>query len=146
MGFNPDPNKQAQEVIFSRKLQKSVYPPLHFNNIAVAQSTTQKHLGMILDVKLGFQVHLKNIYSNVNKAIGLLRKLNNTLPRLPLLTIYKSFIRPHLDYGGVIYDQAYSFHQKIESVQYSSALAITGAIRGTSKEKLSHELARSRIP
>ena len=61
---------------------------------------------------------------------------------MPLLTIYKSFIRPHLDYGDVIYDQAYtaSFHQKIESVQYNSALAITGTIRGTSKEKLYHEL------
>ena len=74
--------------------------------------------------------------------MGLLGKLHNTLPRLPLLTIYKSFIRPHLDYGDVIYDQAYTalFHQKIESVQYNSALAITGAVRGTSKEKLYHEL------
>ena len=67
------------------------------------------------------------MYSKVNKAIGLLRKLYNSLPRLPLLTIYKSFIRPQLDYGGAIYDQAYtgSFHQKIQSVQYNSALAIT---------------------
>ena len=74
--------------------------------------------------------------------MGLLCKLHNTLPRLPLLTIYKSFIRPHLDYGDVIYDQAYtaSFHQKIESVQYKSALAITGTIRRTSKEKLCYEL------
>ena len=40
INFNPDSSKQAQEVIFSRKLQKSVYPPLHFNNIAVTQSTT----------------------------------------------------------------------------------------------------------
>ena len=39
MSFNPDPSKQTQEVIFSRKLQKLVYPPLHFNNIAVTQST-----------------------------------------------------------------------------------------------------------
>ena len=95
-----------------------------------------------MDVKLDFQGHLKNIYNKVNKTIGLLRNLNNTLTTLPLLTIYKSFNRPHLDYGGVIYDQAYtaSFHQKIESVQYNSALAITGAIRGTSKEKLYHEL------
>ena len=77
-----------------------------------------------------------------NHEIGLLRKLNNALPRLPLLTIYKSFIRSHLDYGDIIYGQAYaaSFHRKIESVQYNSALAITGAIRGTSKEKLYHEL------
>ena len=97
---------------------------------------------MILDVKLDFQGQLKNIYSKVNKTIGLLRKLNNTLPGLPLPTIYKSFIRPHLDYGDVIYDQGYtaSFQKKIESVQYNSALAVTGAIRGTSKEKLYHEL------
>ena len=142
MSFNPDPSKQAQEVIFSCKLQKSIYPPLHFNNIAVTQSTTQKHLGILLDVQLDFQGHLKNIYSKVNKTIGLLRKLHNTLPRLPLLTIYKSFIRPHLDYSDIIYVQAYTalFHQKIESVQYNSALAITGAIRGTSKEKIYHEL------
>ena len=109
MSFNPDPSKQAQEVIF-HKLQKSVYPPLHFNNIAVAQSTSQKHLGMILDVKLDFQGHLKNIYSKVNKTIALLCKFNNTLPRLPLLIIYKSFIRPHIDYGDVIYDKHIQLH------------------------------------
>ena len=62
--------------------------------------------------------------------------------RLLLITIYKSFIRPHLDHGDVIYDQAYtsSFHQKIESVHDNSALVITGAMRGPSKEKLYHEL------
>ena len=83
-----------------------------------------------------------NIYSIVNKTIGPFRKLYSALSRLSLLAIYKSFIRPHLDYGDIIYDQAYtaSFHQKIESVQYNSALAITGAIRGTSKEKLYQEL------
>ena len=102
MSLNSDPSKQTQEVIFSRNLQKLFYPPLHFNNIAVTQSRTKKHLGMILGVKLDFQGHLKNIYSKVNKTIGLLRKLHNTLPRLPLLTICKSFIRPHLDYGDVI--------------------------------------------
>ena len=59
-----------------------------------------------------------------------------------MLAIYKSFIRPHLDYGDIIYDQAYNvlFHQKLESIQYNSALAITGAIRGTSTEKLYNEL------
>ena len=61
---------------------------------------------------------------------------------MPLLRIYKSFIRPHLDDGEIIYDQAYtaSFHQNIESVQYNSALAITGARRGTSNAKLYQEL------
>ena len=89
---------------------------------------------MFLGTKLDFQGYLKSIFNKVNKTIGLLRKLRNILPRLPLLTIYKSFIRPHLDYGDIIYEQAYvSFHQKLESIQYNSALAITGAIRGTSE-------------
>ena len=94
---------------------------------------------MFLVTKLDFQGHVKN---NVNKTTSLLRKLHNTLPRLPLLTICKSIIRPHLDYGDIIYDQAYnvSFHQKLESIQYNSALAITDAKGGTSTEKLYNEL------
>ena len=44
MSFNPDPNKQAQEVIFSRKIKKSAQPPLIFGNSIVIQLITQKHL------------------------------------------------------------------------------------------------------
>ena len=64
------------------------------------------------------------------------------LPRQVLVFIYKSFIRPHLDYGDVLYDQAFnnSFHAKMESIQYNACLAITGAIRGTSREKIYQEL------
>ena len=55
-----------------------------------------------------------------------------------MLTIYKTFLRPHLDYGDVIYDCAFneSFQNKLDHVQYNAALAITGAIRGSSREKL----------
>ena len=58
------------------------------------------------------------------------------------MTIYKSFIWPHLDYDDVIYNRASndSFHQNLESLQYSAAIAITGAIRGTSSEKLLQEI------
>ena len=64
------------------------------------------------------------------------------LPRSSLLTIYKSFVRPHLDDGDVIYDQPNNsrLSDKIETVRWNAALAITGAIRGTSKEKSYQEL------
>ena len=76
---------------------------------------------MILDTKLNFQEHLKNILNKVNENMELLRKLQNILSRGQLLTIYKSYIRPCLDYGDVIYDQYYnnSFHQKLEPIQYN---------------------------
>ena len=74
--------------------------------------------------------------------MGLLRKLQASLPRQSLVTVYKAFIRPHLDYRDIIYDQAYkeSFHQKMESSQCNFALAITGVISGTSRKKLYQEL------
>ena len=118
MKFNPDPNKQAQEVNFSRKINKINHPPLLFNQNLVRLSSSEKQLGMVLDTKLDFNLHLKNIQSKVNKTIGLLRKLQNFLPRESLITIYKSFISPHLDYRDTIYDRAYNslFHQNIKSI------------------------------
>ena len=64
------------------------------------------------------------------------------LPRQALITIYKSYIWPHLDCGDTIYDRTFnsSFHQNIESIQCNDALAITGAIRETLKEKIYQKL------
>ena len=68
-------------------------------------------------------------------------RLQSALPRITLVTIYKAFVRPHMDYGDILYDQAFnnSFHDRRESIQ--ACLAITGAIRGTSREKLYQELS-----
>ena len=87
MSFNPDCNKQAQEVIFSRKLNKPNHPSLNFNNIIVIQSANHNHLGMVLDTKLDFQEHLKDKLSKISKTIGLLRQLQKILTRAPLLAI-----------------------------------------------------------
>ena len=108
----------------------------------VARTTCQKHLGLYLDEKLSFYDHINAKISKANKGIGIIKRLLNTLPRNSLLTIYKSFIRPHLDYCDIIYDQPNneSFCTKIERIQYNAALAITGAIKGTSQTKLYKEL------
>ena len=58
MNFNPNPTKQAQEVIFSHKTKKLPHPLLVFNNANVTQTIHQKHLGIILDSKLTFVNHL----------------------------------------------------------------------------------------
>ena len=148
MNFNPDRTKQAQQAIFSLKAKEIYHPPLVFNNSCVSQSSSQKHRGVILETKLVLNEHLKMVSLKINKTLGILRKLQNLLPRSALITIYKAFIRPHLDYGDILYDQAMiilydqsnmSFHQKLQSVQYNACLAIPGAIQDTSKEKLGLE-------
>ena len=84
---------------------------------------------------------IKNL-KKCNKLIGLIRKLSVNVSRNALLTIYKSFIRPHLDYGDILYHKSENenFQNKLEKVQYRACLAITCAIQGTSREKLYGEL------
>ena len=115
---------------------------LVFNNNNVLQASSQKHLGVILDVKLTFDEHLNNVLNKVNKTIGLLRKLQNLLSRSTLITICKAFIRPRLDYGDILFDQTYngSFHEKLESIQYNVCLALTEKISGSLKDRIYQEL------
>ena len=72
MTFNPDSSMQAQEIIFSRKLKKTTYPPLLFNNNNVSQFNSQRHPGVILNVKLTFEEHQENVINKTNKTIVLL--------------------------------------------------------------------------
>ena len=87
---------------------------------------------------------MKDKFAIVNKGIGMVKKLSRNVPRHSLVTLYKTFIRPHLDYTYIIYDKPNNMNicNKFESLQYNAALAITGAIRGSSKKKLFQELIR----
>ena len=109
-----------------------------------------KHLGVILDPKLSFSAHIQAAISKSRKAIGMLRFLSKYLSRNTLNELYKLYVRPHLDYGDVIYhipqkEDNFSslgnhLMEKLESVQYAAALAVTGTWRGTSRERLYNEL------
>ena len=120
MNFNPDPIKQAQDVIFSQTIQSTKHPCFIFNHNTFNLTEYQKHLEIVFDSRLDFKEDLEIIFQKVSKALGLLCKLQILLPRKSVITVYKSFIGPHMDYGDIIYDQAYnaSFHRKLESLQY----------------------------
>ena len=134
MQFNPDPNKQAQEVYFSKKSNNENSLPVTFNNAKVVTCSTHKHLGLLLDKRLSFNEHIQSKMNRCYKMIGIIKRLSVNVSRYVLLTIYKSFIRPHLDYGDIICDKPHneSFKKKIENIQYKTCIAITGAIQGTS--------------
>ena len=144
MQFYPDPNKQANETIFSRKLVSNnlSHPPVNFTNNNITRCSYQKHLGDILDSNLNFNAHIDQKIKKCNKMIGLIRRLSVNLLRSVLRTIYKSFIRPHLNYGDILYDKPSNnnFQNKMEKVQYRACLAITSGIQGTSRERLYDEL------
>ena len=82
MQFNPDPNKQTNEVIFSRKSSSNSfsYPPVKFNKNNITKCSHQKHLGIVLDLKLMFNIHIDQKIKKCNKLIGLLKRLSVNLP------------------------------------------------------------------
>ena len=120
---------------------QSSHPSVYFNNIPVSSTSVHEHLEMLFDDKLSYEHHLKFVLKKVKKTIGLLRKFQQSLPRQSIITICKSFIRPHLDYGNIVCDRVFneSFHKNLESIQNNATIAITGAIRCTSSEKLFQE-------
>ena len=98
MLFNPDPKKPAYEVIFSRKKYEETHPSVFYNKVEVSRTDSLKHLGLVLDIKLTFKKHIKDKLNETYFGVGKIKKLRDILPGDSLVTIYKSFIRSHLDY------------------------------------------------
>ena len=108
----------------------------------MASSPSVKLLGMLLDSRLNCNEHVQSKRNKCYKIIGLIKKLSIHLPREPLLRICNSFVRPNLGYGYIIFDKPNneSFKSRIESIRSKACIAITGAIQGTSRERLYREL------
>ena len=58
---------------------------------------------MILERKLSFRSHVKEKISNVKQGLGVMKQLFPYVPRRTLEEIYKLYVRPHIDYGDIIY-------------------------------------------
>ena len=104
MKFNPNPTKQALKKLYLAGKKLFLFTQL---SILITPRQTQWQPINILELyysKLSFENHLHSVFSRVNKTVDLLRKFQPNLPRKSLVTIYKSFVRPHLDYGDVVYD------------------------------------------
>ena len=72
--FNPDPSKPAQEVLFSRKKKLQGYPNISLNNILVERASYVKHLGILLNEKLNFKLHINSVILKINKDISVIKK------------------------------------------------------------------------
>ena len=100
---------------------------------------------MIPDSRLNFNSHVREKIISGRRGIGVIRYISKYVSRDVLDQMWKLYARPHLDYGDIIYhkhdlDLKLNFTKKLESTQYSAALAVSGAWHGTSRQKLYDEL------
>ena len=111
-------------MLLSNKVTKTNHPNIIFNGKKVQESANQKHLGLIFHKKLTFNEHITSKLTTVNKLTSTFRRFYHYMPHDSLVTIYKSFIRQHLDYADVIFNRPSNaaFSNQIESAQYNAAL------------------------
>ena len=100
---------------------------------------------MILDSKLTFQSHIREGIVKARRGIGMIRYLSKYVSREVLDVIYKLHVRPHLNYGDIIYhkfdpEMRLTITQRLDQMQYLAALAVTGTWRGTNRQRLFNEL------
>ena len=96
---------------------------------------------MILDSGLTFHSHLREKIVSARRGLGVIRFLSRYVSRDVLDQMYKLYVRRHLDYGEIIYHKfdpefTLEFTRQLESTQYTVALAVSGALRGTNRSKL----------
>ena len=132
MQFNLNINKHAIQVIFSQKKAMVVHSPIFLNGSEAAIKLEHKHVGMILDFKLNFHSQARGAIIKARRGIRIIRFLSKYVSREALDQIYKLYVRPHLDYSDTIYHKydlefKLDFTKKLESTQYSAALAVSGA-------------------
>ena len=102
MAFNPDPTKQATEILFLCKKKEMGHPELTFNGARVARVKEHKHLSLILEPNLSFEKHFYEMVK-AKKEIGIIKHLNRFLPFKTRNQMYKALVRSHLDYWDIIY-------------------------------------------
>ena len=139
MYINPDPSLTGLSCLQSKDKENKSCTIIFYNKIYFFQSSSQKHLGIILGEQLIFCKHLKMLTSRINKTIGLLCKLQKHLPSSALIIIHLTFLRLYLDHDDIMFLQCIFPPQNL-IVLINASLAITGDIRGTSKEELYQEI------
>ena len=95
MEFNPDPDKQATELLFSSKKNRPNHPPLFFNGTVVPKVNEQKHLRLTLDSKLSFERHLNENIMKAKRIVGIIKYVSSFLPLKTLDQMYKALVRSH---------------------------------------------------
>ena len=124
-------------MIFSLKNKPPSYPPLFLNNTIIKQVNHHTHLGLILDSKLTWKDHITKICTKASQRITNIKRIRYLIPRVTADNLYKTLVRPLLEYADVIFDNTSQLmKKKIDQVQREAIVMITCAYHRTQTVKL----------
>ena len=137
---------KTEYLIISRQRNRSNHPDLFLNGKKISEVDNHTHLGVTISNTLSWSVHINKAIAKADRRLNIIRRCQKILPRSCKEMLYKTTIRPVLDYGDIIYDACLkSESDAIEKCQRKAALICTGAFRHTSNERLLNELGWERM-
>ena len=142
MNFKPE---KSVDLTFSKSINALflVDPSydLKLNDEIIPRKQSHRHLGILLDEKLSFTPHVRELVQKTQELINPLKLVSRHLNSSHLEVLFKSFVLPHIDYCDIIYQSANTGAlQHLEKLQYQAALLITGAYRGSNSVKVLNSL------
>ena len=147
MDFNP---KKCYLLSITNKKQTPLYFPYTLNGVQLAHVSHHPYLGVELDSKLDFNIHVSQTAAKAQKTLNLLRRnLHGCTTRTKDMA-YKTLVRPSLDYASSAWDpHSQKQIDKLEGVQNRAARFVASDHRRTTsvtglKDSLNWRLLQER--
>lgn len=140
-----NPSK-CETIVFSAKKNKPFHPELLLDDSTISEVSSHTHLGLTLQNNLSWKKHILELHTKASTCLNMLKSVKFRLERQTLDILYKSLLRPLLEYADFIWaDCADQLIQLLESIQYEASRVVCGAIKGTSYERLREELGWEKL-
>ena len=101
-------------------LHQSVPSPYHIGpeKHPVTYTSSEKDIGVIFDERLTFEQHLNEKINKANSIVGIIRRTFEYLDTSNFMQLYKSLVRPHIEYANQIWTPYLKKHiTALENVQ-----------------------------
>ena len=118
MFFN---TKKCKHMHLGLDIVSSYYMLSATGNVEIEKVKEEKDLGVVIDNKLNFRQHISSKVSTANRNLGIIFRTFTYLSQEMFLSLYKSMVRPHLEYASVIWSPLYKKDKiTLENVQCRS--------------------------
>ena len=134
-------SKKTVAMKVSLKTKPNPNPKLNLNDSQLQIVSSHKHLGLRFSSKLQWRDHIKCIADTANSRLVMLKRLRTRLDRRTLEILYKSFIRPTLEYGSIVWDNCDEESKNmLDKIELEAARVVSRRIKGTHHQALYDEV------
>ena len=106
-------SSKTKSIVFSAKRDKPFHSPLFLNNTAIEDVDHHAHLGLILTNNLSWKSQITEMHQkaakrlNIHNVFYVLKAIKFKIKRGTLISLYKSLIRPVMEYCNIILDNCH---------------------------------------